>query len=290
MNADGSLATPPIALPEVQGYVYRAKIGLADLYEKAGDPAHAGQLRNQASELRARFNRDFWSDQLGTYVLALQAEGKPTQVLASNAGQVLWTGIADPDKANKTAKRLIAEDMFNGWGIRTLSNQSDSYNPIGYHLGTVWPFDNSLITAGFRRYALDDQALVLYEALMEAATYFNYYRLPELFAGFRRSAYQVPVHYPVACHPQAWSAGSFPYLLTTFLGFVPDGFAHRLSIVRPRIPSIIGPIDIHNLLVGSASVDLSFEPSDQGLASVHVQKVEGELDVKVITDQEEYDF
>ncbi len=290
INADGSLARPPIALPEVQGYVYQAKMGLANLYQKAGDQATADQLRKQASDLKTRFNRDFWSDKLGTYVLALQANGQPAEVVASNAGQVLWTGIADPEKARKTVKRLMADDMFNGWGIRTLSTQAERYNPIGYHLGTVWPFDNGLIAAGFRRYGEDEQAVKLFVSLMEAATMFTEYRLPELFAGFDRDWYQVPVHYPVACHPQAWSAGSTPYLLTVLLGLVPDGFAQRLTIVRPRLPAMIGPIEIKNLAVGDARVDLLYEPCDGEPATVHIQKIDGKLDVDVRTDLGEYEF
>jgi len=290
INADGSLASPPIALPEVQGYVYRAKMGIADLFEKEGEFSRAEQLRQQADILKAHFNRDFWSDPLGTYVLALQAGGKQAEVVSSNAGQVLWTGIADREKAQKTVNRLMADDMYNGWGIRTLSSQAKSYNPIGYHLGTVWPFDNALIAAGFRRYGYDEQALKLFLSLIEAAVQFQEYRLPELFAGFERARYWVPVHYPVACHPQAWSAGSIPYLLTVLLGLVPDAFARRLFIVRPLLPDVIGPIEIHRLVVGDAQVDLSFEPSDQGYAAVRIQKVTGKLDIEVVSDQREYDF
>lgn len=290
INADGSLATPPIALSEVQGYVYRAKLGIAALFERAGEQSRADLLRQQAEDLRTRFNNDFWSDQLGIYVLALQTGGKQAQVVSSNAGQVLWTGIADREKAGKTVNRLMAEDMFNGWGIRTLSSQANRYNPIGYHLGTVWPFDNALITAGFRRYGYDEQALKLFLSLLEVAVQFKDYRLPELFAGFERSRYLVPVRYPVACHPQAWSAGSIPYLLTTLLGLAPDAFAQRLSIVRPLLPESIGPIELHNLVVGDAQVDLSFEPAGQEYAAVHVQKVVGKLDIEVISDQREYDF
>jgi glycogen debranching enzyme len=290
VNADGSLATPPIAMPEVQGYVYRAKLGMAGLYEKAGDASRADELRKQAADLRARFNRDFWSEKLGTYVLALQAGGRPAEVAASNAGQVLWTGIADPDKAHKTAARLMKPDMFNGWGIRTLSEEANRYNPISYHLGTVWPFDNALIAAGFRRYGEDDAAVRLFLSMMEAAVTFEEYRLPELFAGFGRAQYKVPVHYPVACHPQAWSAGSTPYLLTAILGLVPDAFEQRLSIVRPRLPAQVGPIELHHLVVGDARVDLSFDPVEDGPARVRVQKVEGKLDVNVVSDPGDYDF
>jgi glycogen debranching enzyme len=147
-----------------------------------------------------------------------------------------------------------------------------------------------LIAAGFRRCGWDDPALKLYTSLLEAALLFQDYRLPELFSGFGRAEYQVPVHYPVACHPQAWSAGSTPYLLTSLLGLIPDGFSHRLAIVRPLLPRLIGPIEIHSLKVGDAQVDLAFEPSDTGPAGVRVQKVEGPLEVQIITGPGEYNF
>jgi glycogen debranching enzyme len=290
VNPDGSLAVPPIALPEVQGYVYRAKIGIAALYEQNGDLPLAAQLREQAAALRLRFNRDFWSDHLGAYVLALQAGGKPAEVVASNAGQVLWSGIADSDKAQATVQRLMAADMFNGWGIRTLSSMDRSYNPTGYHLGTVWPFDTGLIAAGFRRYGADREAAEISQALFEAALGFDVYRLPELFAGFSRADYGIPVHYPVACHPQAWSAGCVPYLLTSLLGLVPDGFHQRLKIVRPILPDQIGEIAIQGLRVGDAKVDLAFSPAQAGPAIVEVRDVTGVLKVEIETEVGDYDF
>jgi glycogen debranching enzyme len=289
-NADGSLTVPPIALPEVQGYVYRARLGIAGLFERAGDPARAESLRAQADDLRRRFNRDFWSERIGTYVLALQAGGRPAEVVASNAGQVLWTGIADPDKAGATVRRMMAADLFNGWGIRTLSSQAENYNPSGYHLGSVWPFDNGLIVAGFRRYGFDQPAWTVITAMFESARQFDVYRLPELFSGFDREEYEVPVHYPVACHPQAWSAGALPYALTTLLGLVPDGFNHRLKIVRPLLPEEIGPIEIRSIAVGGAHADLIFTPSVNGTAEVKVLVRDGDLEVDVISGQGEYDF
>jgi len=152
VNEDGSLAEPPISLVEVQGYVYLAKVSLADLYERAGESARARELRDQAEALRSRFNRDFWIEERQFYALALQAENRRAAAISSNPGQALWTGIIDPKNARSTVERLLSEDMFSGWGIRTLSAKEPRYNPIGYHLGTVWPHDNSLIAAGFRHY------------------------------------------------------------------------------------------------------------------------------------------
>jgi glycogen debranching enzyme len=280
VNADGSLAKPPIALAEVQGYVYFAKTGLADLYERSGDGATAGRLRQEAADLRERFNRDFWLEDRGVYAEALQADNKPCAVVSSNAGQVLWSGIAEPDRARKMAERLLAEDMFNAWGVRTLSHEERRYNPVGYHLGTVWPHDNSLILAGLRRYGCDDAARRIFTAIVEAATYFHLNRLPEVFAGFRRDEYGVPVHYPVACHPQAWAAGSVPYMLTALLGLVPDGFGNRLHVAGPILPDGTDWLELHGLRVGPARGSLRFERSGNGVG-VRVLQTEGQLDVSV---------
>ena len=279
VNADGSLATPPIALVEVQGYVYLAKIGIAKLYEQAREMRQAERLKQEAEDLRQRFNRDYWIENKKLYALALQAHGKPAAVLSSNPGQALWSGIIDADKANQVVQQLMSDDMFNGWGIRTLSENEDRYNPLGYHLGTVWPHDNSLIAAGFRRYGFDDAAQKITDATIEAALYFENYRLPELFAGLSRAIYDVPVSYPVACHPQAWSAGAIPYLIETMLGLTPEAFDHRLRIVRPRLPRMVNHVELRKLRVGKARADLSFERNSDGTVSVHVDQVLGHLDV-----------
>ena len=208
--AAGHLARPPIALVEVQGYVLAAKQGIADLFERAGDVDRASALREQAHRLKDRFNRDFWSEELGTYCLALEANKKQVAVVASNAGHALWAGIADPNLARRTGQRLMDEDMFSGWGIRTLSTREKRYNPIGYHLGTVWPHDNAFIAAGFKSYGLDDAALRVFEAVVNAASYYDHHQLPELMAGHDASEHGVPVRYPVACHPQAWRLEASP--------------------------------------------------------------------------------
>ncbi len=280
VNADGSLAAPPIALVEVQGYAYLAKIGLADLYRRAGEPDRAERLRQEAEELSSRFNRDFWLEDKGFYVLALQAGKKPAAVVSSNPGHALWSGIVDQDKAQRTVGVLMAEDMFNGWGIRTLSERERRYNPIGYHLGTAWPHDNSLIATGFRRYGFDDAARRVFVAIVEAAMRFEDYRLPELFAGFPRKDYGVPVRYPVACRPQAWAAGSVPYMIEALLGLTPEAFDHRLRIIRPILPDFVDKIDVRRLRVGNARVDLRFERTHEGI-SVQVLSVDGKLDVVV---------
>jgi glycogen debranching enzyme len=280
VNADGSLAKPPIALAEVQGYAYLARVGLADLYHRAGQSGRAQRLQEEADDLRRRFNRDFWMEDKGISALALQEGQKPADVVASNAGQVLWSGIADIDKAKRTAERLMREDVFNGWGIRTLSGKEKRFNPIGYHLGTVWPHDNSIIAAGFRLYGCDDAAHRVFAGLFDAAASFYGYRLPEVFSGFCRDRYHVPVHYPVACHPQAWAAGALPFMLTTLLGLTPEAFEHRLRIVRPMLPDGVRWLEVHQLRVGQGQFDLRFERA-AGRIEVKILDVEGQLEVVV---------
>jgi glycogen debranching enzyme len=280
VTADGGFAEPPIALAEVQGYVYMAKMEIADLYERIGEREYAIRLRAEAKALRARFNRDFWMEEEGCYAMALEAGHRPCRVVSSNTGHVLWTGIVDEEKAGRVVQRLMRPDLFNGWGIRTLSYQERRYNPMGYHLGTVWPHDNSLIAAGFRRYGHDEEAARIFVGLLEAAMEFEDYRLPELFTGFGREEYGQPVRYPVACHPQAWAAGSVPFLVETFLGLVPDAFNKRLNIVNPVLPDFINQVELRHLRIGASSVNVRFERRD-GSLEVQVGDVTGDLKIEV---------
>jgi glycogen debranching enzyme len=276
-----SLARPPIALVEVQGYAFLARHGIADLYERVGDHARAATLREQADGLRQRFNHDYWLEDKDCLALALQRGGDTAAVVSSNAGQALWTGIVDADKARRTARRLMADDMWTGWGIRTLSSRERRYNPVGYHVGTVWPHDNALIAAGFRHYGYDDDALRIFTAILDAATHFTHERLPEVFCGFHRRDYPVPVHYPVACHPQAWAAGAVPYLLERCLGLEPNAFDRQLRLVRPILPDVLRRLEVERLRVGDASVDLRFERTPDGRVTTEVRRVEGRLDVVI---------
>jgi glycogen debranching enzyme len=281
MNADGTLAVPPIALVEVQGYVFLAKNLVAELYERTGDSDTGLRLRAEAHQLQMRFERDFWLEDKGNYALALQAGKKPAEVDSSNAGQALWSGIARPDRAKKTVARLMSEDMFAGWGVRTLSSGEVRFNPIGYHLGTVWPHDNSIIAAGMRRYGCDHEACAILEGIVRASEHFEHFRLPEVFAGFSRKEFPIPVRYPIACHPQAWAAGSVPFMIESLLGLVPKAFENRLEIVRPVLPSFIDYLELKGLRVGKASVELRFERRSGGLVDTHVLRVHGRLDVEV---------
>jgi glycogen debranching enzyme len=279
VNTDGSLAAPPIALVEVQAYVYRAKRGIAELFRRSGDEERARRLDDEADDLRHKFNRDFWVE-AGWYALALQKDKRPVEVLSSNAGHALWAGVADGEKARRTAASLMTDEMFTGWGVRTLSSGEVYYNPLGYHLGTVWPHDNSIVAAGFKRYGCEREALRVFVGLLQAAIHFDGRRLPELFGGFHRDDYGVPVPYPVACQPQAWAAGTVPYLLTTLLGLEPEGFENRLRVVRPVLPEFINHVEIRRLGIGEALADLRFERAGEGI-EVKVLKVDGTLDLVV---------
>jgi glycogen debranching enzyme len=269
-------------LVEVQGYVYRAKQQIAELFERSGETARADKLRREADELRRRFNRDFWLEDQGYYALALQgADKRPSAVLSSNPGHALWSGIADPDKAQRLAERLLSEEMYSGWGIRTLATHELRYNPISYHRGSVWPHDNALIAAGFRRYGLDDPARRVLKGILDAAMDFEAYRMPELFTGFTRAEYGIPVLYPVACHPQAWAAGAVLHLIQTALGLVPEAFERRLRIVRPMLPEFVDRLRVERLRVGGATADLCFERGANGTVSAQVCQIDGPLDVVV---------
>ena len=197
---------------------------------------------------------------LGCYVLGFQERGRPLAVVASNAGQVLWGGIASAERAGRVVERLLAPDMFSGWGVRTLSEQAVAYNPVSYHLGSVWPHDNGLIVAGFRRYGHDAEALRVFGALFDAAAGCRDYRLPELYCGYPRGADEDrPVRYPVACSPQAWAAGSLPHALWNLLGLRASSLEGRLRIVRPCLPALVEWLELRGVRVGGAAVDLRFE-------------------------------
>ena len=281
VNADGSIVTPPAALVEVQGYLYRARRTIANAYRHVGDAARAEQLLGQADDLYRRFNERFWLAERANYALALQGGGQPAAVDASNQGQALWGGIVDPEKAPSVRDTLLdPARLFSGWGIRTLARGAVAYNPLDYQVGAVWPHDNALIVDGLRRYGFDTAALKVFTGIYQAATRFEHYRLPELFAGFSKDEYGTPVHYPVACSPQAWAAGSLPYMLQVLLGFAPDAFAGRLHIVRPCLPDWLDWVEIRGVRVGQGRVDLRYARSG-GATVVAVLHKEGPLQVAI---------
>jgi glycogen debranching enzyme len=284
VHGDGSLPEPPIAMVEAQGYVYRAWIDTARLLRRMGDDRAAGRLEERAAELALRFDRDFWSDELGCYLLARARGGQPVTSVASNAGHVLFTGIATPARASAVAARLLQEDMFSGWGIRTLSSRHPAYNPIGYHLGSVWPHDNAIIVEGLRRYRLDGPALQVFSALADAAFGLPQFRLPELFCGYARVADENrPVPYPVACSPQAWAAGSIPHAVAVLFGLRPDAPARRLRIERPVLPQWLDRLELRGTCVGASVVDLVAERRADGTVDVQARAKGDAIEIEVVT-------
>jgi glycogen debranching enzyme len=234
---DGRLPGFPRATCELQGYAYDAKVRGARLAREIWkDPAYADELEKQAADLKRRFNRDYWVEDGEYFALALDPDGKQVDSLASNNGHLLWSGIVEKSKAKAVAGHLLGPRLFCGWGVRTLAEGEGRYNPIGYHVGTVWPFDNSFIAWGLRRYGFKDEAAVIAAGILDAAEFFDG-RLPEAFGGYERNVTKYPVQYPTACSPQAWSTGTPLLLLRTMLGLEPQG---EHLVVDPALPSDIG--------------------------------------------------
>src|SRR5437588_88638 len=254
---DGRLAKAPIALCEVQAYVYSAYLARAYFALEADDEATWLRYRDKAHELKAAFNRDFWLDDRGWFAMGLDHDKHPIDALASNMGHCLWTGILDPDKAQVVAERLLAPDMFSGWGIRTLSESAVGYNPMSYHVGSVWPHDNALIAAGLMRYGFVDEALRVIMALFEAGAMLGF-RLPELFGGLARNDVPFPVSYPSSCSPQAWSAASPPPFLATLLRLVPPQ-PHGKLWLSPVLPEGIGYLRVDRIPLAGRRVTVEVE-------------------------------
>ena len=260
-HADGRIAEPPIALCEVQGYVYAAKRGAARLARARGESEMAHQLTKDAEELRNRFQEAFWCPEINCYALALDGKKKACRVRTSNAGHCLFTGIAHPDHAAAIAAEFATREFQCGWGIRTLSSKEMRYNPASYHNGSVWPHDNSLIVAGLARYGFTQQAADIFSALFDVSMFVDLHRLPELFCGLKRRVGESPTLYPVACSPQAWSAGSVFLLLESCLGLTVDGLHQNIVLHRPYLPESIPQVWIKNLKVRENLVDLFLERS-----------------------------
>jgi glycogen debranching enzyme len=279
-HADGTPAQGPIALCEVQGYVYAARRAGAVLAAALGLPDRASALNMQADDLRERFEAMFWLDEIGTYALALDGVKRPCRIRSSNAGQCLFSGIATPGRAARVAQGLMNTDLFSGWGVRTLGMGESRYNPMAYHNGTVWPHDNALIAYGFARYGLQGLAVEILTGLFEAGTYFDLNRMPELFCGFPRDPGEGPVPYPVACAPQAWAAGSAFLLLQACLGLGVSGVEKQVWFTRPQLPSFLPELRISNLTVVGASIDLHLVRHGDDVG-VNVLRREGDLSVVV---------
>lgn len=257
-HSDGRIARSPLALSEVQGYAYAAYRATSYLAHKADRPGDAQRWDQRSEEIQQNFLQRYWWDEEQSVYLALDANKEPCDVVASNAGQCLWTGILPDDKAQQIIKRMLQPDMFSGWGIRTLSSEAARYNPLSYHNGSIWPHDTALIGTGFALYGEKESAGQLLKSLFDASRHFIDARLPELFCGFVRRPGYGPTRYPVSCSPQAWSAGAPHILLTSLLGMAPDASKNRLTLHQPTLPRWLTTLEIDELFVGSQRVHLRF--------------------------------
>jgi glycogen debranching enzyme len=280
-HADGRLAQGPIALAEVQGYVYCAKQVLARCAERLGWDERARLLKAEADQLAERFDASFWCPKLGTYALALDGKKEPCRVRSSNAGQVLFTGIAKLDRAIEVADGLLRPQFFSGWGIRTVANTEARYNPMSYHNGSIWPHDNALIALGLARYDLKRSLERVFNGLFDAASYFEMRRLPELFCGFQRSRGRGPTHYPVACSPQAWASATPFTLIEASLGLQFDPAANQIRLRNPRLPSFLDELVLRNLQLKQSSVDLKVRRHANEV-SVEILERRGRVQVAVV--------
>jgi glycogen debranching enzyme len=280
VDAKGKLAEGAITLAEVQGYVYAAKMRLSQLARRRKGLDLADRWHEEAQALKTRFNRDFWLPDRGYCALALDGEGKPVDSITSNPGHCLGLDILSKDKAHNVAERLQAPDMFSGWGIRTLSSLSPAYNPMGYHLGSVWHHDNGIIIAGLRSLGLVDQALEVAQGIIDMTVQQPYYRPPELFCGYERTPDSTPVRYPVACSPQAWATGTIFQLLQVMVNLVPDTPRNCLRIVHPTLPESVQYLSLQNLKIGQTVLDLEFERSS-GATACRVVRKRGNLRVVI---------
>ncbi|WP_419728016.1 glycogen debranching N-terminal domain-containing protein [Lichenicola sp.] len=269
-HADGTLAEGPIALCEVQSYVYAAKRAAATIGRRLGHAVFAERMEADALALRIAFNTSFWLEDLGTYAIALDGQKRPCAVRSSNAGHLLMSGIVPRDRATRIVSGLMSRTFFSGWGIRTIPAGEARYNPMAYHNGSVWPHDNALIAIGMARYGFKDEAARVFSGLFDASLYADLRRLPELFCGFARQRGEGPVRYPVACSPQAWAAATIPSLIQSTLGLRFDPSTATVHFERPRLPAFLDELTLYNLSVGG------------GRATVHLQRVGTEVALNVI--------
>jgi len=280
-HADGRLAEGAIALVEVQGYVYAAKRMAARCARRLGRDVAAKILDAEASLLAERFEAAFWCPQIDSYALALDGAKNPCQVRTSNAGQVLFTGIAAADRAVRVANELLRPSFFTGWGIRTVAKEEARFNPMSYHNGSVWPHDNALIALGLTRYDCKRSIETLFGGLFNAATYMDHRRLPELFCGFQRQRGQGPTLYPVACSPQAWASATPFTLLEASLGLEFDPFKGEIRLRNPRLPEFLDEVTLRDLRLSSSSVDLRVRRHGDTV-SLDTPRIRGDIRVSIV--------
>ena len=255
VHRDGSLAIPPIALVEVQGYVYQAKKGMAEIFSYLGEKDTAGKLEKEAQELKVKFNRDFWMGDRKYFAFGLDYQKKQIASITSNPGNCLYSGIIEEDKAEAVAKKLFSDELFSGWGIRTMGRKEIGYDPMSYHNGSVWPHDNSIIIAGLIRYNYWIKAIKIIDGFVKAAQYFKDNRLPELFCGFSLKEVKSLVKYPFACSPQAWASGSIYLIIQSLLGIEADAINDKIHL-NPILPEGINKVEVKNLKIGNNKINL----------------------------------
>lgn len=280
-HADGSLAPAPIALCEVQAYVHLAWRRAAELAAALGHDTLSRQLLTRAETLYARFNETFWDEELGVYVIAIDAAKRPCRIRSSNAGHCLFGRIATPERAATIARVLTGKDMFSGWGIRTVSTLSSRYNPMSYHNGSVWPHDNAIITRGFAEYGLTDAAMTVFRGLFDLSLFVDQHRVPELLCGFVRRPGEGPTLYPVACAPQAWAAGAVFMLLQSSLGVTIHATERRMLFDRALLPDFLPWVRLLDVRVGDAAIDLMLERHTRDVG-MQVLRRSGTVDVVTV--------
>jgi len=279
-HSDGRTAEGPIALCEVQAYVYGAKRHGSLLAGALGHHAQATSLQAQAVALRRQFEDKFWCEDLSVYAIALDGAKQPCRVVSSNAGQVLLTGIASPERAQRVTQTLLSPSIFSGWGIRTIALSEARYNPMSYHNGSVWPHDNALIAMGMARYGQKKAASDVFSAIFDAASYMDLRRLPELFCGFVRRQRNAPTQYPVACSPQAWASATTLCLLQATLGLELFDGSREVAFYRPVLPDFLDHIHLRNLRLSGGSVDVLLHRYGDGVAAT-VTRRDGDVVVVV---------
>jgi len=278
-HADGRLAEGPIALCEVQGYVYAARLAMAMIGRRLGHDQVAAAQEKKAETLRVAFEAAYWCEEIGTYALALDGEKQPCRVRTSNAGHLMMTGIVSPARAQKLADGFMSNAFFSGWGIRTVAIGEARYNPMGYHNGSVWPHDNAMIALGLARYGHTEAVSKIFNGLFDAALYIDMRRLPELFCGFARRRAQGPTFYPVACSPQAWAAAALPALLQASLGLSIDPENNSVVFDRPTLPSFLDEMTLHNISIGPGRISVFIRRTGREVA---LNVIERHGDVHVV--------
>jgi glycogen debranching enzyme len=277
---NGKLAKNPIALCEVQAYAYHAKVKASEMANHLGKADLAEKWHVEAEQLKQKFNKVFWVEEKSTFAIALDGDKTPCKVSSSNAGQCLFSGIVDDDKAGDLIKNLLSESMFSGWGIRTIGKNEVKYNPMSYHNGSIWPHDNALIALGMKRYGFEEGVKKIFTSLMDTSLYVEDKRLPELFCGFERRENEGPTAYPVACSPQAWAVASVFLMISTVLGIEVDSKNNRVTFHKPSLPDFMTELTVYNLMVNGNKVTFKAEKINNSV-SIRIIEKTGNVDVVV---------